>query len=178
MRSFLEKWRVGEVRGLSLLVFSVQFSGKRKRKMTDQRDGVLGLIGCGGDSMLRMRPWSMAESSRVSLIISREPSSRFEIEGLLDALTDVELGAEFAAGAFADAEEADEILRHCRVRHPQRCSTESKSPSAASDLSDRKFFESCSRDTNIDSKLTSAFPNFQIFKGSCSHGFLFFLPEN
>jgi hypothetical protein len=99
----------------------------------------------------------------------------FEIEGLLDALADIELGAKLTARAFADAQEPNEISVTVPLR-PLGDVRRNRNRRTLHLVFQPEIFRVMRRDTHINSKLTSAFPNFQILKGRGGHGlFSFFL---
>jgi hypothetical protein len=173
--------------GESLLVFSVQFSGKMEsggrvcwfsgfifqgRKVKTR---VLGLFGAAG-----------VDAADEALEHGRDFAGFFDhltgavdwllIEGFLDAFADVELCSKFAAGAFADTEEADEVTvaiplgPFCDIRRNGYGRTLHL-------ILEPVVFHGVCRNTYVHRELAPAFPNFQILKGSCGHDLLS-LPEH
>jgi hypothetical protein len=89
-------------------------------------------------------------------------------EGFLDAFADVELGSQLAAGAFADAEKADEIPftvtlgTFSDVRGNGDGGTLHLVPEVV-------VFEVVGLHADIHRELAPALPNFQILKGRYCH---------
>jgi hypothetical protein len=92
-----------------LLVFSVQFSGKRKKEEEEDENG-WGLA-FGGAAVFYAADEALEHGGDFAGFLDHFAGvcERFQIKGFLDAIADVELSAELSAGALADAEKADEI---------------------------------------------------------------------
>jgi len=87
----------------SLLVFSVQFSGKRrKEKRREEKTGVLGLLEAAG---VNAADEALEHGGDFAGFFDHLAGAgdRFLIERFLDSFADVELCSKFTAGAFADA---------------------------------------------------------------------------
>ena len=98
----------------------------------------------------------------------------FLAECFLDAFADVELGSQRAAGAFADAEEADKISFAIALRTFGNIGWDGNRGSLHLVLQ-AVVPEIIRANTNVHRELTPAFPNFQILKGCHGHLVSFFL---
>jgi hypothetical protein len=147
----------------------------REEKKRKEKTGVLGLLEAAG---VNAADEALEHGGDFAGFFDHLAGAgdRFLIERFLDSFADVELCSKFTAGAFADAEEADEITvaitlgSFCDIRRNGYGRTLHL-------ILEPVVLHGVCRNTNVHRELAPAFPNFQILKGSDSHGLLF-LPEN
>jgi hypothetical protein len=137
-----------------LLVSSIQFSGEKK----ENEDWLVGFFGA-----------ARVDAADETLEHGREFAGFFDhvsgaldwilIEGFLDAFADVELCSELAAGAFADAEEANEITIAISLG-PFGDIGRNRDGRTLHLIFEAVVLHDVCRNTNVHRELAPTFPNF------------------